>query len=87
MSISFTPFAVGAVTQLHDKTYLESNQFKIEIETSKQRVTLELKQSTQELAQQLEVYMQNESKWFERQQVRQVEMSKDLKELLRREGL
>ncbi len=87
MTMPFSPFSVGAETTSHHEARMNSEQFKIEIAASQQRATLELEQSTQALKQQMESYIRSETIWLERYQVRQIEMSKDIKELLRREGL
>lgn len=87
ITIPFTSLIVSAATPPHHEGHLDSSQLKIEIAASQQRATLELEQSTQALKQQVEAYTQAKEEWFELYHARQLEMSKDLKELLRREGL
>ncbi|HHC6526327.1 TPA: hypothetical protein ACN34I_003501 [Vibrio parahaemolyticus] len=87
IAIPFTAFIIGAATPSHHEGHVESNQLKVEIEASRHQSNVELEQSTQALKQQMESYMQSETIWLERYHLRQIEMSKDIKELLRREGL
>lgn len=81
------PFAVEANTPTHHEVYMDREQFKIEIAASQQRLNALLEQSFQRLEQQREVYRQSTIERLEQYYERQIEMSKDLKELLRREGL
>ncbi|WP_417507839.1 hypothetical protein [Marinomonas gallaica] len=87
MTMPFTPFAVGADLPSHHEFHMDSEQIKVEIEASRQQANLELEKSTQALKQQMESYVRSETIWLELYHVRQVEMSNDIKELLRREGL
>ena len=83
----FTPFAVGANTPSHHETHMDREQFKIEVEASKQRLISAFEHYNQELEQRMETFMQAQTKRLERYHARQIEVSKDIKELLRREGL
>ncbi|EOG7718470.1 TPA: hypothetical protein ACMDQU_004445 [Vibrio parahaemolyticus] len=87
MTMPFTPLVLGAATPSHHEAHLGNNHLKTEKAESQQRATLELKQSTQELRQHVEAYTQAQTQRFERYHARQIEMSKDIKEILRREGL
>lgn len=87
MTIPFTPFAVGANTPSHHEVYMDSEQFKVEIEASKQRLISTAEHYNKALVQQTEAYIQANTEWFERYHARQIEMSKDIKEILRQEGL
>ncbi|EOV0113734.1 hypothetical protein ACOIXV_003178 [Vibrio parahaemolyticus] len=87
IAMLFTPFAVEAETPSHHERHMDREQFKTEIEASKQRIALILEQSFQRIEQQKEVYRLATIERLERYHARQIEMSKDLKELLRREGL
>ena len=87
IKVLFTPFAVEAETPSHHERHMDREQFKTEIEASKQRIALIFEQSFQRLEQQREVYRQTTIERLEQYHARQIKMSKDLKELLRREGL
>ncbi|HCG7239831.1 TPA: hypothetical protein NJ355_002591 [Vibrio parahaemolyticus] len=87
MTMPFTPFAVGANTPSHHEVYMDSEQFKVEIEASKQQLISAVEHYNQALEQQMEAFMLATTKRFERYHARQMEMSKDIKEILRREGL
>ncbi|WP_417212605.1 hypothetical protein [Acinetobacter venetianus] len=87
MTMLFTPFAVGAETPSHQEVHMDSEQFKIEIEASKQQLISKLEHYNQALEQQMETTMLATTRRLERYHARQLEMSKDIKELLRREGL
>lgn len=83
----FTPLAVGAEMPSHHKVHMDSEQFKIEIEASKQQLISAVEHYNQALEQQMEAFMLATTKRFERYHARQLEMSKDIKEILKREGL
>ncbi|EGR3455229.1 hypothetical protein ACEQ2R_003348 [Vibrio parahaemolyticus] len=87
MTMPFASFAVGAATPPHHEVHMGSDQFKIEIAASRQQLISAVEQFTQASEQQMETYMQAQTKRFERYHARQLEMSKDIKEILRREGL
>ncbi|MCG9699493.1 hypothetical protein L1D19_05025 [Vibrio natriegens] len=87
MTMPFTSFVVGAATPSHHEAQLNSSQLKIEIAASQQRAALEIEQSTQALKQHMESYIRSETIWLERYHARQIEMSEDIKELLKRKGL
>lgn len=82
-----TSFAIGASTPSHNEDHISSNQLKIEVAASQRRATLELEQSNQILKQHAEAYIQAQKQRFERYHASQTDMSKDIKELLRREAL
>lgn len=87
MTMLFTRFAVGAETTSHHEVHMSSEQFKIEIAASQQQLTSAVEHFNQALEQQMETYMQEQTKRFDRYHARQIEMSRDIKEILRREGL
>lgn len=83
----FASFAVGAAAPPHHEANMDSEQFKIELAESQQQLTSAVEHFNQELEQQMETYMKTQTKRFDRYHARQVEMSRDIKEILRREGL
>ncbi|WP_274000353.1 hypothetical protein [Vibrio parahaemolyticus] len=87
MTMPLTPLVLGASTPSHNEAHLDSSHLKIEIAASQQRATLELDQSTQELRLHVEAYIRAQTQRFERYRARQIEMSTDIKEILKREGL
>ncbi|MGI9897452.1 hypothetical protein ACKVMY_17995 [Vibrio natriegens] len=87
MTMPFASFAVGAAAPPHHEVHMGGDQFKIEIAASQQQLTSAVEHFNQALEQQMETYMQAQTKRFERYHARQLEMSKDIKEILRREGL
>ncbi|HCH3850173.1 hypothetical protein ACEV8X_03300 [Vibrio parahaemolyticus] len=87
MTMLFTPFTVGAETPSHHEDHMDSEQFKIDIEASQQQLTSAVEHFNQVLEQQMETFMHAQTKRFDRYHARQIEMSNDIKELLRREGL
>ncbi|ANQ16282.1 hypothetical protein [Vibrio natriegens] len=87
MTIPFASFAVSAAAPPHNEVHMDSDQFKIEIAASRQQLTSAVEQFTQASEQQVETYLQAQTKRFVRYHARQLEMSKDIKEILRREGL
>ncbi|HCG8023163.1 TPA: hypothetical protein NJ909_000118 [Vibrio parahaemolyticus] len=87
MTMPFTPFALGANTPSHHEVYMDREQFKIEIEASKQQLISAVEHYNQALEQQMKATMLATTRRLERYHARQLEMSKDIKELLRREGL
>ncbi|MDW2187683.1 hypothetical protein R7Z80_17650 [Vibrio sp. 1733] len=87
MTIPFTPFAIGAETTSHHDVHMDSERFKIEIAASKQQLSSAVEHFYKTLEQRRESKMQAKTERFERYHARQLEMSKDIKEILRREGL
>lgn len=87
MTMPFASFAVGAAASPHHEVNIDSDQFKIEIAASRQQLISAVEQFTQASEQQMKTYMQAQTNRFERYHARQLEMSKDIKEILRREGL
>lgn len=83
----FIPFTVGAETPSHNEVHMDKEQFKIEIEASKQHFISAVEHYNQALEQQMEATMLATTRRLERYHARQLEMSKDIKEILRREGL
>lgn len=87
MTMPFTPFAMGTNTPSHQETYMDSEQFKIEIAAINQQLTSAVEHFYKTLEQRREANMLATTKRFERYHARQLEMSQDIKEILRREGL
>ncbi len=83
----FGSFTVGAAAPPHHEVHMGSDQFKIEIAASQQQLTSAVEHFNQALEQQMETFMHAQTKRFDRYHARQIEMSNDIKELLRREGL
>ncbi len=87
MAMPFASFTVGAAAPPHHEVYMDREQFKIEIEASKQQLISTVEHYNQALEQQMEATMLATTRRLERYHARQLEISKDIKELLRREGL
>ncbi|HCG6557382.1 TPA: hypothetical protein NJ652_001229 [Vibrio parahaemolyticus] len=87
IAMPFTTFVVSASSPLHHEVHIDNSQLKIEIAASQQQLTSAVEHFNQALEQQMETYMQAQTKRFDRYHARQIEMSRDIKEILRREGL
>ncbi|MFW8629770.1 hypothetical protein [Vibrio natriegens] len=62
---------------------MDSEQFKIEIAALQQQLTSAVERSNQALEKQMETYIKAQTKWFDRYHARLIEMSKDIKEILK----
>ncbi len=87
MTMPFASFTLSAAAPPHHEIHMGGDQFRIEIAASQQQLTSAVEHFNQALEQEMETYMQAQTKRFERYHARQLEMSKDIKEILRREGL